>query len=100
MKATKIYRDNFVYNINTPLCIDHATNISHSLYSYVENFDGDQECAHCEFARRQKAFEANKIEWKLLIDGVVTFESKDRSTFWSYIKSLHKSVQYTIIEKF
>ncbi len=90
MKATKIYRDNFVYNINSPLCDIHAGQTSTGPYSYIETYEGNLECSQCKYERRQEAYNKNLIHWQLEVEGNIILESKDKVQFWDRVKNLCK----------
>lgn len=102
MKATKIYRDNFVYSINIPLCDVHAkqSDQTKSMYAYIEVYDGDSECMHCELNKRQAAVQANNVHWKYILNGKLLFESRDRKTFWDFVRARRAEENYKIVEDY
>jgi len=48
-------------------------------------------CRLCESKKRQAALESNKIHWFLYSEGKLIFDSKDRWTFWNFVKANRRS---------
>lgn len=99
-RATKVYRDNFVYNINTPLCETHAREAwkTRSPYAYLEECESGDPCSHCMDERRQRYISDNAIHWQLWQDGILCFESRDRMEFWRQVRTLKRDSPYFVRE--